>query len=261
MIQKMEKKIIFMAALTMFYIESLKSQELYRKIRASEYNTETNQFFNDQLDVDSLKILYIKDSAKVVQIYKKTSSHPPLIDSYDLLFDGDWYLLGTKYNGFNFPRITSAKTAYEKVTRDIKNQNAIGSLWVTLKRDTLKYSYTIYTYSGKSEPELLPRNGPFYKGDLREMTTLLEKKLKSWKDIKIVDSVVILMGWIDKNGVLTNLKLLEGNASPFVDRLKLFVAKEAVSWHPRIDGGLKRIYPVRLSVRIKKDLSVKISIL
>lgn len=260
-IRVMQKKVILLVSLTMFTMGALKSQELYRRVKASRYDTAANGFLNSHLDVDSIHIIYINDSAKIVLVHRGVKSPATDLEHYDLSFDGDWYLFKKRYSGFSFPNIQSAKMAYLEVTKSVPGKNTIGSLWVTMKKDMLKYSSSIYTYTGRTEPELLARNGPIFKGNLGEMTKLLEQKVKLWKDIKIADSVIILMGWVDKTGRFGNLKIIEGNTSPYADKILEFMLKEATAWSPKIDGGRIRDYYVRISVRMNKDRSVYISIL
>ena len=124
------------------------------------------------------------------------------------------------------------------------------------------HHFNFYTFEGNTEPLLGPADyRPTFKGDILKLTKKLEQDFKNWKPIAITDSMIIITGLVEKNGTIGKLKLIEGKPSVYSNKVLEFMSREATSWLPRVNGGGKRPWNVRISVRVNKDNSMKVSIL
>ena len=77
----------------------------------------------------------------------------------------------------------------------------------------------------------------------------------------MTDSIIIMTGIVDKKGAISKLELIEGRTSAYSNKVLDFMSGEATSWWPKFDGGGKRPWQVRMSVRVNKDESMKVAIL
>jgi hypothetical protein len=226
------------------------------------HNPSTNQFFDRHKNIDHVIIFYNKVDAETVEIFFRGKPEPFLGERYVLSFDGDVHLFNKKYKDSLLPNAVTAKLTYLQGIKKIRDTNTMYNLTTTLRRDSLKHHFSFFTVSGNTEPYFGPQGYyPTFKGDISKLTKRLEQDFKKWKSIAVTGSIIILIGLVEKNGTIGTLKLIEGTRSPYSDKVLEFMSREATSWLPKFDGGGKRAWPVRISVRINKDETLKVSIL
>lgn len=226
------------------------------------YNPSANQFFDRFQNIDHIIIFYNKVEAETMEIFFRGQPGPTLGERYVLTFDGDLHLFNKKYKKFPLPNTTTAKLTHFQGIKKMTDVNTMYTLTTTLRRDSLKHHFYFYTFDGNTEPDFgLTGYHPTFKGDILKLTKKLEQDFKQWKPVAVTDSIIIMTGLVEKNGTIGKLKLIEGKTSAYSDKVLNFMSREATSWFPRVDGGGKRAWPVRISVRVNKDESMKVSIL
>lgn len=228
----------------------------------SIYNPSANQFFDRYRSIDHIVILYDKGNAETIEIFFRGQPKPIFGERYTLRFDGDVYLLNKKYKQFPLPNATTAKLTNFQGIKKMTDVNVNYDLTTIIRRDSLMHHFNFYTYEGNTEPfRGALGNYPAFKGDILMLTEKLKHELKQWKSIAVTDSVIILSGIVEKDGTIGKLKLIEGKSSAYSNKVLEFMSREAISWLPKVDGGGKRAWPVRISVRANKDGFIKVSIL
>jgi hypothetical protein len=225
------------------------------------YNPSANHFFDRYRNLDHIVILYDKGNAETIEIFFRSRPEPIFGERYTLTFDGDVYLLNKKYKQFPLPDATTAKlTNFQGIK--MKDLDVNYDLTTTIRRDSLMHHFDFYTYEGNTKPfRGSLGNYPTFKGDILKLTEKLEHEFKQWKSIAVTDSVIILTGIVEKDGTIGKLKLIEGKPSIYSNKVLEFMSRDATSWLPKVDGGGKRAWPVRISVRVNNDGSIKVSIL
>ncbi len=257
------KKIFFLFIVITAFSFQLQAQTASRAgFDVNIYNPSTNQFFEQYKNIDHIVIFYDKGDLETIEIFFRGKSQPIFGERYTLTFDGDLYLFRKKYGKFPFPNATTAKLTNFQGIGKITDVNVTYSLTTTMRCDSLVHHFNFYTYDGNTEPFLGPADYlPTFKGDILKLTKKLEQDFKNWKPISITDSMVIVTGLVEKDGTIGKLKLIEGKPSAYSNKILGFMGREATSWLPRVDGGGKRAWNVRISVRLNKDNSMKVSIL
>jgi hypothetical protein len=226
------------------------------------YNPSANQFFDRFQNIDHIIIFYDKGDAETIEIFFRGQPEPFFGERYTLTFDGDVYLFNKKYKQFPLPNATTAKLTNFQGIKKMTDVNVIYDLTTIIRRDSLVHHFNFYTYEGNNEPfRGALGNYPVFKGDILKLTEKLEREFKQWNSIAVTDSIIILTGLVEKNGTIGKLKLIEGKSSVYSNKVLEFMSREATSWLPKVDGGGKRAWPVRISVRVNKDESMKVSIL
>ncbi|ATP56343.1 hypothetical protein CPT03_07590 [Pedobacter ginsengisoli] len=226
------------------------------------YNPSANQFFDRHHNIDHIVIFYDKGNLETIEIFFRGKPKPTLGERYTLTFDGDLYLFRKKYGKFPLPNATTAKLTNFQGIGKITDVNVIYNLTTRMQRDSLVHHFNFYTYNGNTEPFLGSADyRPTFKGDILKLTKKLEQDFKNWKPIAITDSMIIITGLVEKDGTIGKLKLIEGKPSVYSNKVLEFMGHEATMWLPRVDGGGKRAWNIRISVRVNKDNSMKVSIL
>lgn len=228
----------------------------------SIYNPSANQFFDRYQNIDYIIIFYEKEEAETIEIFFRGQLGSVLSERYTVSFDGDVYLFNKKYKHFPLPNTTTAKLTNFQGIGKMTDVNVIYDLTTIIRRDSLVHHFNFHTYEGNTEPfHGSLGNHPIFKGDILELKEKLEQESKLWRPIALKDSMIIMTGLVEKNGTIGKLKLIEGEPTVYSTNVLRFMGREATSWLPRIDGGGKRAWPVRISVRVNKDESIKVSIL
>jgi hypothetical protein len=229
----------------------------------STYDRSANPFFDRYSNIDHISIEYKDGKARTLDIYfrnQKTTS--TLGEQYILTFDGDLHLFKRKYRQFPLPNAAKLKMSYISGIKKLGDSNSLYSLTTTLRRDSIIQRFSFYTVTGDTEPDLDPgRNRPLLRGDILKLTKSLEQNFKQWKPVKVTDSIIIITGTVEKNGTIGKLQLVEGRKSTYSDKVLEFMSREATSWWPVMQGGKLMQWAVRISVRVNKDESIKVSIL
>lgn len=150
---------------------------------------------------------------------------------------------------------------YISCIRNIADSSGLYSLTTTVRPDSLTLLYSFSTVTGNTYPELYPHIGPTFRGDVGKMTKKLEEEFAKWKLNIANDSVTIFQALIEKSGRLGKLNLVEGKKSVYTDKVLDFLTAEATAWLPRFDGSGKIPWEIRISVRVNRDQTMKISIL
>ncbi|NQX56701.1 hypothetical protein HQN86_23995 [Pedobacter panaciterrae] len=257
------KKMFFLFILIYAFGFHLQAQTTSRAgFDVNVYNPSAKQFFDRYKNIDNIVIFYDKRDIATIEIFFRGKPQPTFGERYTLTFDGDLYLFRKKYGKFPFPNPTTAKLTNFQGIGKITDVNVIYNLTTTMQRDSLVHHFNFYTFEGNTEPLLGPADyRPTFKGDILKLTKKLEQDFKNWKPIAITDSMIIITGLVEKNGTIGKLKLVEGKPSVYSNKVLEFMSREATSWLPRVDGGGKRPWNVRISVRVNKDNSMKVSIL
>jgi len=257
------KKIFFLFILiNAFYFHLLAQTTSRAGLDVNVYNPSANQFFDQHKNIDHIVIFYDKRDIETIEIFFRGKPQPIFGERYTLTFDGDLYFFRKKYEKFPLPNATTAKLTNFQGIGKITDVNVIYDLTTTIRRDSLVYHFNFYTYDGNTAPRLGPADyRPTFKGDILKLTKKLEEDFKKWKPIAITDSMILLTGLVEKDGTIGKLKLIEGKPSVYSNKVLEFMGREATSWLPRVDGSGKRAWKVRISVRINKDNSMKVSIL
>ena len=226
------------------------------------YDPSANQFFDQYNNIDHIAILYKEGKPEVVDIYFQSNAAPIFGERYTLSFDGDRHLINKKYNHFPVPNDTKARLTYLKGIKKMADVKTVYFLSTKIRRDSIQHQFSFYSYTGETIPNLDPvDNNPKLKGDLVKLTKKLQQDFENWKPVAVTDSLIIISGNVDRKGIIGPLKLIEGRSSDYTKNIIDFMSKEAVSWWPKFDGGGSRPWPVRISVRLNKDGSMKVSIL
>ncbi|WP_285056621.1 hypothetical protein [Pedobacter ginsengisoli] len=257
------KKIFFIIILILISYLHLQAQTTSRAgFDVSIYNPSANQFFDRYRNISHIVIFYDKGDVETIEIFFRGQPEPFFAERYTLTFDGDVYLFNKKYKQFPLPNATTAKLTNFQGIKKMTDVNVNYDLTTIIRRDSLVHHFNFYTYEGNTEPfRGALGNYPVFKGDILKLTEKLEREFKQWKSIAVTDSIIILTGLVEKNGTIGKLKLIEGKSSVYSNKVLEFMSREATSWLPKVDGGGKRVWPVRISVRVNKDGSVKISML
>lgn len=255
------KAIFLVTILVLGFFFALQAQtQLKAGFDLSIYNPSANQFFDRYQDIDHITV-YSGSDDETLSIYFRGHSTAPS-ERYTLTFDGDLHLLNRKYKEFPLPNDPKAELTYFQGIKKMADVNTMYHLRTTLKRDSIKYQFSFYTYTGNTEPKDDPiYYRPVFKGDILKLTRKLEQKFKQWKPIVVTDSIIIMTGLVDKKGAISKLQLIEGSTSAYSNKVLDFMSGEATSWWPKFNGGGKRPWHVRISVRVNKDESMKVAIL
>lgn len=257
------KKIFLLFILIYAFVFHLRAQTTSKAgFDINVYNPSANQFFDRYKNIDHVVIFYDKRNLETIEIFLKGKPQPTFGERYTLTFDGDLYLFHKKYGKFPFPNATTAKLTNFQGIGKITDVNVIYDLTTTMRRDSLVHHFNFYTYDGNTEPLLGPADyRPTFKGDILKLTKKIEQDFKKWEPIEKTDSLIILTGLVEKDGTIGKLKLIEGKSSVYSNKVLEFMSREATSWLPRVDGGGKRAWNIRISVRVNKDKSMNVSIL
>lgn len=228
------------------------------------YDSSSNQFFKLYENIDHIRVFYKKGKAETLNIYFRKEKEVILGERYVLSFDGDNYLFNKKYKYFSLPNDTKVALTYLQGIQKSAHLNIIAhNSNTTVRRDSTTYHYSFYSVPDKGKFNLDQRDHrPFFKGDVLDLTKKLERDFKTWKPIHVTDSIIIMTGTVDKKGVIGPLVLIEGRSSAYTENILRFMSNEATSWWPKMEStGSVRPWPVRISVRVNKDGSIKVSIL
>ena len=257
------KKIFFTFIFMPIFCFHLQAQTTSRAgLDVSIYNPSANQFFDRYRNISHIVIFYDKGNAETIEIFFRGQPKPIFGERYTMTFDGDVYLFNKKYKQFPLPNAATAKLTNFQGVKKMTDVNVIYDLTTIIRRDSLVHHFNFYTNEGNTEPfRGALGNYPTFRGDILKLTEKLEYEFKRWKSIAATDSIIILTGLVEKNGTIGKLKLIEGKSSVYSNKVLEFMRREATSWLPRVDGGGKRAWPVRISVRVNKDESIKVSIL
>lgn len=255
------KAIFLIAILLLSFLFDLQAQiQLKAGFDLSIYNPSANQFFDRYQDIDHI-VMYNVGDDEILDIYFQGHSIAPT-ERYTLTFDGDLHLFNKKYKQFPLPKEMDAKLTYLQGIKKMADVSSMYHLMTTLQRDSLKHHFSFYTYTGSAKPKVdLSYYHPVFKGDILKLTRKLEQKFKQWKPIVVTDSIIIMTGIVDEKGAIGKLQLIEGRTSVYSNKVLDFMSGEVTSWWPKFDGGGKRPWQVRMSVRVNKDESMKVAIL
>lgn len=257
------KKIVFIIICISIFLFQLQAQTTSKAgVDVKIYNPSVNPFFDQHDNIDHIVIFYTKNDVETIEVFFRGQPAPVLGERYILTFDGDLYLFNKKYKQFPIPNATTAQLTNFQGIKNMTDVNTVYGLTTTIRRDSLTHHFNFYTYSGNTEPKLSPTgNHPTFVGNILKLAENLEQDFNRWKPITVTDSLIIMTGLVEKNGTIGELKLIEGSSSAYSDKVMDFMSREATSWLPRFDGGGKRAWPVRISVRVNRDESMKVSIL
>ena len=257
------KKILFVALLLTLIVFEIKAQRMGRAgFEVRTYDTSANQFFEQNSNIKHISIHYYNGMAQVLYVYYKGRDVNRPDEKYTLTFEGDVHLFNKKFKTFPFPRKTVAKLHSLDGFINLKDSTIVYTNYTTIKPDSLTQHFSFYTVKGKAIPDFFPEfYRPTLKGSILELTKKLETEFKQWKPLKVTDSIIVLTGLVDKEGKIGKLSLIDEAPSEYSNKVLDFMTRVATSWNPRIAGGALMRSEVKISVRINKDDSVKISIL
>ena len=182
-------------------------------------------------------------------------------ENYFFTFDGDVHLFNKKYPQFSFQNSSELKDRYIDEMKDVTKYETLYRLISSFRPDSLTHFFEFYSRSNVQEYDFgRVSNRPYLKQDISQLTDTLQQCLKSWKSIIIIDSIIVMSGTVEKNGSLTNLKLLAGDTSPYSKKIMQELAT-VTQWWPVRHGGKALPWPVKISVRVNPDHTLKVGIL
>ena len=133
-------------------------------------------------------------------------------EHYDLMFEGDNYLLNDKYGLID--HVKPEVYFHTASIRDTSTAFIISS--TAIYRDTVFYRF-FQQWPGmeikKTNPEGIVGMPAKYKGNLEDVGTKIAKQLKAAENAGVTDSTLVFQGTISKNGKLEALELVVGQAS------------------------------------------------
>ena len=237
-----------------------KGQSMLKSVfRANIYDADVTKFFNEHQNIEKITIEHINGHGYRLLVYplKKQQSENITISVYDLSFDGDLHLFKKNYPTFLLPNASDLKTKYINRIKNITERDTTYTLKTTLRSDSTTHFFEFYAESKNIYPE---RNQPHLKADMLTFTKKIEQHFQSWKPIAPSDSLIVLTGIIEKNGIMGNITLLVGETSPYSNKLIEAILKEANPWLPVLYASKRTEWPVRISLRLNRDQTLKIQI-
>ncbi|MET0638361.1 MAG: hypothetical protein ABWZ25_20195 [Chitinophagaceae bacterium] len=100
-----------------------------------------------------------------------------------------------------------------------------------------------------------------YNGDIKELSTALEKKYAKRKPQSSIDSTVTFKAFVDKMPLndLSDIELIDGERSAFSDFIRQGFFESGKVWRPMLQGGRAVKSFIRLHVQLNSDGSITIT--
>lgn len=216
-------------------------------------DTSNATFFERNPEVDHIVLLYKDRKPQFLFVsYDSLTAPKPKMDRYDMLFDGDAFLLNYKHGAINF-LVPTINGHYQGVGMRPFHRD---HLFTTIKRDSI-----IYILWPKEEIEAdviaigIP---PGYAGDLADFEVAVGKSLAVEKNTNNVDSIVVFEGivGVETRNELSDIRLVAGGESAFSKVIKNELDKKTNLWHPAHVDNRSIKSRVRIYARLNSNGSV-----
>ena len=218
-------------------------------------DTSNAMFFNKNPEVNHIILLFKDREPQFLFIsYDSLKAPNPIVDRYDMLFEGDVYLLMAKHGPINFlvPTLTGH---YEGKNMPLPYHR--DHLFTTIKRDSIIYN--LWPGEEIASDVVAIGTPPKYAGDLGKLEEEVKKALTKNGSKNHADSIVVFEGIVGAmpTNSLSELTLIAGRESVFSNLIKAEFAKETNLWYPADIGGPVKSR-VKIYARLNFDGSVKI---
>ncbi|WP_132226046.1 hypothetical protein [Pedobacter sp. ok626] len=218
-------------------------------------------FFEGNQDIDYLTFVYNNETLIGLNIYRLLPSKTKSIESYDLNFAGDRYILAKKYPTLVFPK--NPKLQMDEITSMPSLKSKLGRYRVetSVKRDSIFNWFAYYTLDTNTTKRKVDRiNRAAYKGDLKTVQEAVQSIYRNSRSKNASDSSLLITGFVDENGSLGNLKRVYGISTKLTLKTIEAIRQSAQSWRPAELNGKNVKYLVKFFIQLKDDGNVEISV-
>lgn len=231
--------------------------------RSIVYDSASINFFKHNLDVGHIVVLYENGKTKSLSVHfktKVTKYGDPSVEFYVMSFPGDVYMFDKKYPQFRYENGDSLKNRFLGNIAGVNLADSIYTLGATFRPDSVTYVFEFFNEKAEEESIHSLRNRPYLKDKIEVLESKLSKKIKSWRPSE-ADSMIVFQGLVSREGVLKDLKILDGRYSDYTRELIKELMLEANPWWPVLHASKRTDWPVKLSVHLSKDMKISVSTL
>ncbi|RZK71912.1 MAG: hypothetical protein EOO92_20155 [Pedobacter sp.] len=281
----MSKWLILLAILMSFFANTNAQVKHKAGFTIRLADQSANEFFDKNPEFGYLYITYTNQQVATISFNKPdTPLFSSLLVKLFLSFEGDRYLLKKKYNTLELPKHPDLKLVSSYGIHNFNDSNGFYKVTSTILRDSVMHHFSyqsgasVHQHISGSEKNWMITSAtydpkiqqpakdttftlhPQLKSKISHYQKKLEQNYRLWKPLVVRDSTLLISGVVEKDGSLTQVKLLLGGPSLFSEKVLGFIKQEAKSWWPRMLSQTIRD-GTRIFIRLNKDDSITFSTL
>lgn len=250
--------------------QSVDQQKTITSIRIAIADTSNNYLFLEQEKLKEIWGVFQNDELHEMRLrYQEPDNEFWNSEYYDMNFEGDVYVFKKKYkNSIHFlkPKI-DVQNIYGRAKQYLNSKQFL----TVIRKDSVIFDFRLECLREDMQGNVPNRNKlgvpAKYFGDLKKLSSSIEKQFAETNSPAEVDSIVVFRCVIDVSGDMSSLILEAGERSAFSDAVKNALnssqrtqtLREHKRWVPaRISRGAVKSN-IRIYARLHKDGSVTMS--